>query len=90
MKHKTYKHTCSPDVLAPAAIQDDRQSEGLSHQRCGCLGWGLEGHWTRLMGDICPGCLSVRVKDYGTRGQHRNSAHTQAHKEQTEGGALPP
>lgn len=50
---------------------------------CGGVEWG---GWTRLMGDICPGCLSVRVKDYGTRGQHRNSAHTQAHKEQTEGG----
>lgn len=33
--------------------------------------------WTRLMGDICPGCLSVRVKDYRKRCRHCDkTAHT--------------
>lgn len=28
---------------------------------------------------ICPGCLSVRVKHYRMRGQHRNSTHKRTH-----------
>lgn len=74
IKHETRKHTFITFYIN-ILVAVRQAPPGLLYRRC----WGVD--WTRLMGDICPGCLSVRVKYYRMRGQRRNSTHTQKNTE---------
>lgn len=67
-KHKmshgnTVSHTPTPSEVSPNSHPGQHPGRSVISEVSGV-------DWTRLMGDICPGCLSIRVKDYRMRCQH--------------------
>lgn len=69
--HAHFTHTYTPSE-PPSDSRPGRQASSKP-----VISEVLGVDWTRLMGDICPGRLSVRVKDYRMRCRHCDkTAHT--------------